>query len=103
MAPSVCEGRGVHVGILGGTGPAGRGVAVRLAESGARIVLGSRDAERAIGIAEELRALWPELALDCGFYDQSHLANEFRAFSGISPTTYGAASHQTWANHLRAE
>ena len=50
---------------------------------------------------EEVR--WPELALDCGFYDQSHLANEFRAFSGISPTTYGAASYRTWANHLRAE
>jgi AraC-like DNA-binding protein len=50
---------------------------------------------------EEVR--WPELALDCGFYDQSHLANEFRAFSGVSPTSYSAASHQKWANHLRAE
>jgi AraC-like DNA-binding protein len=50
---------------------------------------------------EEVR--WPELALACGFYDQSHLANEFRAFSGVSPTTYGAASHRTWANHLRAD
>lgn len=47
---------------------------------------------------EEVR--WPELALACGFYDQSHLANEFRAFSGISPTMYTAASSQRWANHL---
>lgn len=46
---------------------------------------------------------WPELALACGFYDQSHLANEFRAFSGISPTTYASASNQRWANHLRAD
>jgi AraC-like DNA-binding protein len=30
---------------------------------------------------------WAELALDCGFYDQSHFANEFRAFSGVNPTT----------------
>jgi len=26
---------------------------------------------------------WAELALDCGYYDQSHFANEFRAFSGV--------------------
>ena len=38
----LCEGRGVHVGILGGTGPAGRGVAVRLAEAGGRVTIGSR-------------------------------------------------------------
>jgi len=38
------------VGILGGTGPAGRGVAVRLASSGYAVVIGSRDAERARAI-----------------------------------------------------
>ena len=44
---------------------------------------------------------WAELALDCGFYDQSHFANEFRAFSGIDATTYSA--HRTqWANHIVA-
>src|SRR5580700_8911934 len=44
---------------------------------------------------------WPEVALACGFYDQSHLANEFRAFSGISPTTYAADPGRVWANHVR--
>jgi AraC-like DNA-binding protein len=29
---------------------------------------------------------WAELAEQCGFYDQSHLINEFRRFSGFSPT-----------------
>ena len=42
------------VGILGGTGPAGRGVAARLAGAGYTVVLGSRDAERAKGIARGL-------------------------------------------------
>ena len=42
------------VGILGGTGPAGRGVAVRLASSGYAIVIGSRDAERARAIARDV-------------------------------------------------
>lgn len=42
---------------------------------------------------------WAELALDCGFYDQSHFANEFRAFSGVDATTY-SASRTRWANHI---
>jgi hypothetical protein len=46
-----------------------------LAESGAKIVLGSRDAERAIGIADELRARWPELALDIGGADNAGAAS----------------------------
>jgi len=42
----------VHVGIVGGTGPAGRGLAVRLAAAGHEVLLGSRDAERAAAAAE---------------------------------------------------
>jgi AraC-like DNA-binding protein len=42
---------------------------------------------------------WAELALSCGYYDQSHFANDFRAFSGISPTTYSAAT-RPWSNHI---
>ncbi|HET7809269.1 MAG TPA: helix-turn-helix domain-containing protein [Steroidobacteraceae bacterium] len=29
---------------------------------------------------------WTELAEQCGFYDQAHLSNEFRRFTGLSPT-----------------
>jgi NADPH-dependent F420 reductase len=39
-------------------------VAVRLAESGVQVTLGSREAERAEGIAEEVRAKWPALTLE---------------------------------------
>ncbi len=46
---------------------------------------------------------WAELAIECGFYDQAHLANEFRSFSGIDLTTYTATRHRTWANHAREE
>jgi AraC-like DNA-binding protein len=42
---------------------------------------------------------WAELAVDCGYYDQSHFANEFRAFSGIDATTYSARRTQ-WTNHV---
>jgi AraC-like DNA-binding protein len=42
---------------------------------------------------------WAELALSCGYYDQSHFANDFRTFSGISPTTY-TSSTRPWSNHI---
>lgn len=31
---------------------------------------------------------WSDLALACGFYDQSHFINEFRAFSGETPESF---------------
>lgn len=43
---------------------------------------------------------WAGLALDCGFADQSHLVNEFRAFSGLPPTGY-LDRRTPWPNHVR--
>lgn len=34
---------------------------------------------------------WSNLALDCGYYDQAHFINEFRALSGLTPSEYGAS------------
>ena len=42
---------------LGGTGPEGRGLALRLALAGEDVVIGSRDAQRAAAAAEELASL----------------------------------------------
>jgi NADPH-dependent F420 reductase len=39
-------------------------VAVRLAAAGAHVTLGSREAERAVGIADEVKAKWPDRHLD---------------------------------------
>jgi AraC-like DNA-binding protein len=50
-----------------------------------------------------VNAPWPELALECGFYDQAHFANEFRAFSGIDATTYTTTHGTPGANHVRAD
>ncbi len=44
------------VGVLGGTGPAGRGVAIRLASAGYDVIIGSRDETRAEEIATTLLA-----------------------------------------------
>ena len=47
------------IGILGGTGPAGKGFALRLAEAGYDTTIGSRSAERGEEIVAELLASWP--------------------------------------------
>lgn len=43
------------VGMLGGTGPLGRGLALRLAAAGHDVILGSRSAERAADAAAQLQ------------------------------------------------
>lgn len=34
------------------------------------------------------RPSWAEIAFECGYYDQSHLINEFRAVTGRTPVTF---------------
>ncbi|MFC7939665.1 NADPH-dependent F420 reductase [Streptomyces sp. SID6013] len=45
---------GLVVGVLGGTGPQGKGLAYRLAKAGQKVIVGSRAAERAEAAAEEI-------------------------------------------------
>jgi AraC-like DNA-binding protein len=42
---------------------------------------------------------WTQIALTCGYFDQSHFIHDFRAFSGINPTTYVANKTQ-FQNHV---
>lgn len=53
----------MSIGILGGTGPAGKALAVRLASCGMEVLIGSREASRGEETAEALRERWPEREL----------------------------------------
>ena len=48
---------GLTVGILGGTGDQGRGLAYRWSKAGQRVLIGSRSAERGARAAQELAAM----------------------------------------------
>ena len=45
--------------------------------------------QKVIQLIEQQKAIeWTSLAYECGYYDQAHFIHEFRAFSGINPSTY---------------
>jgi NADPH-dependent F420 reductase len=58
----MCNAVAMRIGILGGTGPAGSGLAARLASIGHDVVIGSRSKYRAMETVDELVSTWPELA-----------------------------------------
>lgn len=45
-------------------------------------------AESAVRTAARTGIRWTDLALGCGYYDQSHFINEFRSFSGLTPVEF---------------
>jgi NADPH-dependent F420 reductase len=53
----------MQIGIFGATGPAGSGLAVRLASIGYEVLVGSRSQERAQQVVAELTGRWPEREL----------------------------------------
>jgi NADPH-dependent F420 reductase len=57
----VCKAATMRIGILGGTGPAGKALAARLASIGFSVVIGSRSKYRAMETRDGLVAKWPDL------------------------------------------
>lgn len=51
----------MEIGVLGATGPAGSGLAARLASIGHSVLLGSRESDRSAATVEELKIRWGDL------------------------------------------
>ncbi|MEM1101160.1 MAG: NADPH-dependent F420 reductase [Pseudomonadota bacterium] len=62
------------IAILGGTGPQGKGLALRFAKAGVPVVLGSRDATRAAETASDLAAKVPVAAEITGMGNEEAVA-----------------------------
>ena len=54
------------IGFIGGTGPEGRGLALRFALAGEDILIGSRDAARACAAADSVREIAPSISIGGG-------------------------------------
>lgn len=78
----------MQIGIVGGTGAEGRGLALRLARGGCRVLLGSRSAERARAAADQLKRQAAELAIEPADNDAAFAAADFVLltvpFSGVA-------------------
>lgn len=53
----------LRIGVVGGTGSEGRGLAVRFALAGVRVAIGSRDSARAVDVARELCERHPDASI----------------------------------------
>ena len=65
----------MRIGILGGTGPAGSGLAARLASIGYSSVIGSRSKYRAMEARDHLIEQWPELGELLGYGDNEQASD----------------------------
>ena len=78
---------------LGGTGPEGKGLALRLAMAGESVVIGSRDAARAQAAADELLELTPGAAISGAVNPeaaaQAGVVFLTMPYNGMSPTIDG--------------
>lgn len=62
------------IAVLGGTGPAGRSLAARLASVGYEVVIGSRSKSRALEMRDDLVARWPDRSLSLDGADNESAA-----------------------------
>jgi NADPH-dependent F420 reductase len=86
----------VNIGVLGATGPAGRGLAARLASVGHTVVAGSREQSRSEAVVSELRDEWgPRVdTLDAGTNEDAADAADLV----VVATTWEAAVETTAAH-----
>jgi NADPH-dependent F420 reductase len=92
----------VHIGIVGGTGPAGRALAARLADVGHHIALGSRSKYRALEEVDKILDSWPERELSIEATDnQGAAAAELVVIA--TPWDAAASVAGSVAPHLRGK
>ena len=89
----------MRIGVLGGTGPAGKGLAVRLASVGFEVVLGSRSKYRAMEARDKLVAVWPDRKLPIGSGD-NETAADCDLIVLATPWDAAAATVQSVEDHL---
>lgn len=102
----VCEGSNVNIhetriGIIGGTGEEGRGLALRWAMAGAQVTIGSRSSERAQQAAAELNQVLGSDKIAYGTNEAAVADSEFVLLT--VPFDYAAATLEPLKDRFRAD
>ncbi len=87
------------IGILGGTGPAGTGLAARLASIGHTVVIGSRSKYKALEARDVLANRWPEIGEHI-VYGDNEVAARAEIVVIATPWEGAASVAQESAEHL---
>jgi 8-hydroxy-5-deazaflavin:NADPH oxidoreductase len=91
----------LKVGLIGGTGEEGRGLALRWAKAGAQVTIGSRTVERAKATADELNGL---LNIDTIGYADNHAAVAGADFVLLTvPFQHAALTLESLAGDFRSD
>jgi 8-hydroxy-5-deazaflavin:NADPH oxidoreductase len=91
----------IHIGVIGGTGQEGRGVALRLARAGASVIIGSRSIERGRQTIDRLREAAGELPLIAG--DNGAVVDECDVIFLAVPFAHAAGVVEAYAQRFRRE
>lgn len=86
----------MQIGVMGATGPAGKGLAARLASIGHEVIAGSREQDRAEAAVAALRERWGERVATLGAGDNATAASAGDMV--IVATTWEAAVETTRAH-----
>ena len=90
----------LKVGLIGGTGEEGRGLALRWAMAGARVAIGSRTIERAKTTADELNQFVPSNPV--GYGENSSVIAESEFVLLTVPFAHAATTLESHAQDFRA-
>tara|TARA_Y100000589_G_scaffold75803_1_gene69561 strand:- start:233 stop:514 length:282 start_codon:yes stop_codon:yes gene_type:complete len=74
----------MSITIIGGTGPQGKGLAKRFALSGYKVILGSRNRERAEEVSSELNSSLPENFRNISGFDNKTAISKSNEFIILS-------------------
>ena len=89
----------MHIGLLGGTGPAGKAMAARLASVGIDVTIGSRSKDRAQETCTEVCGKWPDRDLPLHAGDNA-MAASCEIVIVATPWDAAAATAQSVREHL---
>ena len=92
----------MQIGVLGATGPAGSGLAIRLASAGFDVVVGSRSKYRALEVRDKLLERWPDrtLSLEAG---DNHEASQAEVVFIATPWDAAAATARQCERELKGK
>lgn len=92
----------MQIGVLGGTGPAGSGLAARLASVGFDVVVGSRSKYRAMEVRDKIVERWPDRQLSITAGD-NHEASSAEVVFIATPWDAAGATAAECARELKGK